>query len=78
MKMGKKSWTFGNIRIEKSKFYCNKTPIFLKDVDIARVLVSNKISFGKKNYKYFIGCLYNDNRVKPLDIMLPKASALQS
>ena len=29
----------------------------------------------KKNYKYFIGYLYNDNKVKPLHIMLPKTSA---
>ena len=26
------------------------TPIFLKDIDIEKVLVSNKISFGEKNY----------------------------
>ena len=45
------------------------------DVDIKKVLVSNKISFGEKNYKYFIGYLYNDNKVKTLHIMLPKTSA---
>ena len=45
------------------------------DVDIEKVLVSNKISLGKKNYKYFIGYLYNDDKVKPLHIMLPKTSA---
>ena len=28
----------------------------------------------KKNYKYFIGHLCNDDKVKPLNIMLPKAS----
>ena len=33
------------------------------------------MSFGKKKYKYFIGCLCNDNKVKPLRIMLPKTSA---
>ena len=27
---------------------------FEKDVDIEKVLVSNKISSGEKNYKYFI------------------------
>ena len=26
----------------------------------------------KKNYKYFTGYLYNGNKVKPLNIMLPK------
>ena len=33
---------------------------FLKDVDIEKVLVSYKVSFGEKNYKYFIGYWYND------------------
>ena len=33
------------------------------------------MSFGKKKYKYFIGCLCNDDKVKPLCIMLPKTSA---
>ena len=45
------------------------------DVDIEKVLVSNKIYFAEKNYKYFIGYLYHDNKVKPLNIMLPKTSA---
>ena len=58
---------FEDIEIEKNKFYRNKTPIFKKDVDIEKVLVSNKIFFGeKKNYKYFIGYFYNDHKVKPL------------
>ena len=67
--------TFGDIEIEKNKFYRNKTSIFLKDVDIERVLVSNKTSFGEKNYKFFIGYLYNDHKVKALHIILPKTSA---
>ena len=29
----------------------------------------------KINYKYFIGYLCNGNKVKPLNIMLPKTSA---
>ena len=39
-----------------------------------KVLVSNKISFDEKNYKYFIGYFHNDNKVKPLHIILPKRS----
>ena len=49
--------------------------VALKDVDIEKVLISNKISFSEKIYKYFIGYLYNGNEVKPLRIMLPKTSA---
>ena len=33
------------------------------------------MSFGERNYKYFIGFLYNDDKVKPLQTMLPKTSA---
>ena len=64
-----------NLRLEKNKFYRNKSLIFLIDKDFEKVLVSNKIYFGEKNYKYFIGYLYNDHKVKPLYIMLPKTSA---
>ena len=63
---------FGDIEIEKNKFYFHKTPIFLKDVDIEKVsnkiyltrLVYNTISFGERNYKYLFGYFYNDNKVK--------------
>ena len=44
-------------------------------LDTKKVLVSNKISFGEKNNKYFLGYLYNDDKVKPLNTMLPKTSA---
>ena len=75
MKIGKEVLTFDNIEIEKNKFYHHITPSFLGDVDIEKVLVSKKISFGGKSYKYFIGYLYNGNKVKPLNIMLTKTSA---
>ena len=52
--MDKEILTFGDTDIEKNKFYHRKSPILLKDVCIKKVLVSNKIYFGGKNYKYFI------------------------
>ena len=39
---------FGDAKIEKNKFYHHKSPIILEDVDIQKVLVSNKISSGEK------------------------------
>ena len=48
IKMSKELLTCGDIEIEKNKLYCHKTPILLGDVDIEKVLVSNKISFGEK------------------------------
>ena len=53
-----------------------KVLFFRKDVDIEKALVSNKISFREKKYKYFIGYLYNDHKVKPLHIMLFKTTLM--
>ena len=44
-------------------------------MNIEKVSVYNKISFGEKNYKYFAGYLYNDHKVEPLQIMLRRTSA---
>ena len=47
--MGKKILTFGDIEIEKKKKnYRHRNPIILKDVDIEKVVASNKISFGEE------------------------------
>ena len=46
--MGKEILSFGNIEIEKHKFYRYKSPIFVEDVDTNNVLVSNKISSIEK------------------------------
>ena len=72
--MDKEILTFGNIEIEKSKFHRHKTSIHLGDVDVEKVLVSDNISFGEKNYKYFIGYLLHNYKVKPLHIMPPKTT----
>ena len=66
---------FEILKLKKKKNYHNKVPALLKDVHIEKVLASNKISFSEKSQKYFIGYLYNDNKVKPLHIMLPKTMA---
>ena len=52
--MGKEILTFGDIEMEKNRFYRRKSIIFLEDVDIEKLLVSNNISSGEKNYKHFI------------------------
>ena len=63
--------TFGDTEIEKYEFYS----YFLENVDIDNVLVSNKISFGEEDYKYFIGYLYDDYKIKSLHVMLLKTNA---
>ena len=73
--MGKEILTFGDIELKSDKFFRHNSPVLLREVDTEKVLVSNKIPFGEKNYKYFIDCLYNYHKFKSLKIMLPKASA---
>ena len=41
---------------------------------IKKIVVSNKVSFGKKGLKYFIGCK-DDKKTKPLCIFIPKMNA---
>ena len=43
---------FGDIEIQKQKFYQRK------NIDINKTVISNKASFGKKEFKYLIG--YNN------------------
>ena len=55
IKIEKENLTFSDIEIEKINFTAIRLLFFKKDVDIEKVLVSNKISSGKNSYKYFIG-----------------------
>ena len=57
--MSGKSINFGDKKINKSSFYKNKKLFILNDIDVNKILVSKKESYGtKKSLKYFIG--YND------------------
>ena len=38
----------GDIEIEKQKFQQHKKPISIKNIDINKMVVSNKVSFGKR------------------------------
>ena len=59
-------------KIIKSDFCKNKKLSRIDDIDVNKMLVSKKESYGNKNsLKYFIG--YNDNNIiRPLCIRLPK------
>ena len=62
------------LKLKIINFTAIKVLFFKKDIDIEEILVSSKISSGKKKYKYFIYYLYNNFKVKLLHIMLPKTS----
>ena len=65
---------FGDIEIQKEKFHQNEGPILIKNVDTDKIVVSNKVPFDKKRFKYFIG--YKDaKKIKALCIFLPKMTA---
>ena len=64
---------FGDIEIKMQKFNLHKGPISIKHIDIDKIVVSNKVSIGKKGFKYFIG--YKDaKKTRPLCIFLLKMS----
>ena len=46
---------FNNTEIKKYKFHQHKSPISIDNMDINKIVVSNKVFFHKKDFKYFIG-----------------------
>ena len=69
--MNKEILIFGDIGIDKSKFHYHKNPILIDHL-IDKILISNKVSFGKKGYKYYVGYKDDCHKIIPLCIMLPK------
>ena len=70
--MSGKSINFGDKKINKSNFYKDKKLFKIEDIDISKILVFKKESYGTKNsLKYFIG--YNDDdAIRPLFIKIPQ------
>ena len=68
--MSGNSINFNNKKIKKSDFYKNKKIFNIDNIDVNKILVSKKETYGKYNsFKYFIG--YNDNDViRPLYLWL--------
>ena len=53
--MDQKIIKFDDTEIEKYKFYQHKSPFLKGNININKIAVSNKVSFRKKDFKYFIG-----------------------
>ena len=70
--MNRNSINFEDKKINKSTFYKNKQLFNIHDLDVNKILVSKKESYGTKNsLKYFIW--YNDDDViRPLYIKPPQ------
>lgn len=64
-KMNTEISIFGGVAIEKCKFHFPKNPIQINDLDIYKILISNKVSFCKIGYQ-------DNEKVIQLCITLPK------
>ena len=64
---------FGDIEVKKPKFHQHKRPTSIKNIDINKIVVSNKVFFGENGFQYCIG--YKEVKIRPLCIFLPKVSA---
>ena len=70
--MSGKCINFDNKIIKKSDFYKNKKLLKIEDIDINKIFISKKESYGTKNtIKYFIGYIDN-NEIKLICIRLPQ------
>ena len=47
--------TFGDIKIHKQKLHQHKGLILIKNIDLNKIVVSDKFSIGQKGFRYFIG-----------------------
>ena len=62
--MGKKIITFTDIEVENINFIDTKY-LSIDDVNINKIIVSNKVPFGEKGFKFFVG-YKNDRKVRLL------------
>ena len=71
--MDKKIIKFDDTEIEEYEFHQYESPISTNNIDINKIVVSNKFTFGKQDFKYFIG--YRDNKeIRPLCIFFLEMS----
>ena len=72
--MDKKIIKFNDTQIQKQKFHLHKSPYTINSIVFHIIVVFNKASFGKKDFKFFIG--YKDlEKIRPSIIFVPKTSA---
>ena len=63
-KMSKEIIAIGNIVVTKHKFPQCKSPVLINDVDINKIVVSNRFPFGKK----LLNILQGMKMVRKLDL----------
>ena len=70
--MSRKNIIFDDKKINKSNFYKNQKLFSIYDIEVDKILILRKESYGRKSsFKYFLG--YNDDDIiRPLYIKLPQ------
>ena len=58
-------------KVSKKEFYSSRQAILLDDVDVSKVIVSNKWEINDTTSKFFIGYL-NESVIRPLCVILPQ------
>ena len=54
--MDKKIINFDDTENEKWKFHQDKRPVLINDIDINKIVVFNKLPFGKRDFKFM--CIF--------------------
>ena len=71
--MGSKILSYGETAIIKSAFYKKTTSIKINEIEINRIVLFNKTSYGNKgSFKHYIGYRHTDGSLSPLNIRLPQ------
>ena len=71
--MSEENVSFSDRKVKKSDFCKNKKVIKIDDIDVIKILVSNKEPYGaNKSIKYFIGYNDDDDIIRPLYIKVPQ------
>ena len=64
--MSEQTFKFGDIVVDKREFYAPKQAIALNLVNTNKIIVSDKFKHNDDGFKYFIGCLHDDDVIRPM------------
>ena len=71
--MGSKILSYGETAIIKSAFHKKTTSVNINEIEINRIVLFNKTSYGNKgSFKHYIGYSHPDRNFSPLNIRLPQ------
>ena len=71
--MGSKTLNKDEMCTDKKAFLNNKSSISINKVEINRIVLLNKTSYGKKgSFKHYIGYRLIDGNFSPLNVKLPQ------